>query len=246
MAQRTPPPPQIAADDETIVVSARLHVPGDPLETVNVKSFEVVQSVDRSVVAPLARTYRHVPHPMRSGFRNFLNNLREPVTFVNFLLQIKPGRALKTVGRAAINSSIGVAGLFDIAKRRPFNLPRDPNGFANTLGYYGVKAGPFLFLPLIGPTTVRDLLGGNVDRLMLPLAVGRPFGRPVYAIPVGVLSALDQRLENDEKLRVLHADSSDPYVATREAYLTSREAEIQALHEKRRGKDRSLPGAVDP
>jgi phospholipid-binding lipoprotein MlaA len=233
-------------DQNVIVVTARSHVPGDPLQGVNIKSFEVTQAVDRALVRPVALTYqRIVPDPLRSGFRNFLNNLREPVAFLNFLLQIKPGKAAETAGRFAINSTIGAAGLFDFARRRPFKLPRRPNGFANTLGYYGVKPGPFLYLPLIGPTTLRDFLGDGLDRLFLPVVVGRPFSRPVYAISVGTLSSLDQRAEFDEKLQVLHADSVDPYAATRQDYLHHRQDVIDALH-GRPAPDRSDADVAPP
>src|SRR3546814_7125122 len=71
-----------------------------------------------------------------------------PINFLNFLFQFKIGKAVETVGRFAINSTIGVAGIFDVAKKPPVNLPYRPNGFANTLGFYGVEPGPYFFLPL--------------------------------------------------------------------------------------------------
>src|SRR5258706_52610 len=158
------PAPRPGVDQNDIVVTGRPHAPGDPLENVNAKSFAVTQSVDKAFVGPVALAYKkHVPAPVRSGLRNFLYNLKEPDVFLNFLLQLKPGKAMETLGRFAINSTIGGAGLFDVAKRRPFKLPRRPNGFADSLGYYGVKPGPFLFLPLIGPTTVRDLVASGLD-----------------------------------------------------------------------------------
>ncbi|MEG3148826.1 MlaA family lipoprotein [Sphingomonas sp. ZT3P38] len=219
-------------DGQTVVVTARPRVvPGDPLQQVNAESFAVTQKVDEAFVGPVAMTYkRTVPKPIRSGLRNFLNNLREPAVFLNFLLQLKPGKAIETVGRFSINSTIGIGGLVDVAKQEPFNLPRRPNGFANTLGYYGVKPGPFLFLPLIGPTTLRDLIGGGVDRLILPVAVGDPFTSPYYSVPVGVVSALDYRAEFDEELNKLRTDYPDPYAAARSYYLNRRQAEIDALH----------------
>lgn len=221
------------SDQNAITVTARRHDPGDPLEAINTKSFEVTQAVDRALVRPLAKTYQRIlPDPVRSGFRNVLNNLREPVAFLNFLLQFKPGKALETAARFVVNSSIGVVGLFDIAKRRPFHLPRRINGFAYTLGYYGVKSGPFLFLPLIGPTTLRDFIGDGLDRLFLPVVVGRPFSKPVYATAVGAFSSLDQRAEFDEKLEVLHEGSADPYAATRTDYLKHRQDIIDGLHNR--------------
>lgn len=204
---------------------------GDPLQGANVKAFGATQAVDSAVLGPVARTYkRKVPSPIRSGIHNFLYNLKEPIIFLNFLLQFKPGKAAETAGRFAINSTVGIAGVMDIAKRKPFRLPRRANGFADTLGYHGVKNGPFLFLPIVGPTTVRDLFGGFVDRLILPTTVGHPFTSVTYTAPLGVLGALDHRADFDETLKVLHDGSVDPYTASREFYLRRRQAEIDDLH----------------
>jgi phospholipid-binding lipoprotein MlaA len=151
------------------------------------------------------------------------------VVFANYLLQLKPGKAAETAGRFAVNTTIGVAGLVDMAKRKPFNLPRRPNGFAYTLGYYGVKPGPFIFLPFLGPTTLRDAIGGLVDRAVVPGIGGPPFNQPAYAVPATGLGVLDRRAEFDEDLQRIRA-SDDPYVARREFYLRKRQREIDALH----------------
>jgi phospholipid-binding lipoprotein MlaA len=214
-----------------IVIVGRKQSPGDPLRAVNAKAFAATDAVDSAVIGPVALAYkRRVPSPIRRGIHNFLYNLREPVVFLNFLLQFKPGKAAETVGRFAINSTVGALGMLDVAKKRPFRLPRRSNGFANTLGYHGVKNGPFLFLPLVGPTTVRDLIGGALDRLILPVAVGKPFTSPTYTVPAGVLGALDHRADFDEVLHDLHDNSPDPYAASREFYLRRRQAEIDHLH----------------
>jgi phospholipid-binding lipoprotein MlaA len=216
--------------DDDILVLGRDKA-GDPLQGANLKAFGATQAVDSAVLGPVARTYkRKVPSPIRSGIHNFLYNLKEPVVFLNFLLQFKPGKAAETAGRFAINSTVGVAGVFDFAKRKPFKLPRRANGFADTLGYHGVKNGPFMFLPIVGPTTVRDLVGGFVDRLILPTTVGHPFTSVAYTAPLGVLGALDHRADFDETLKVLHDGSVDPYTASREFYLRRRQAEIDHLH----------------
>jgi phospholipid-binding lipoprotein MlaA len=214
---------------------------GDPLQGANLKAFGATQAVDDAVIGPVARTYkRKVPSPIRRGIHNFLYNLKEPVIFLNFLLQLKPGKAAETAGRFAINSTIGIAGVLDVAKTKPFRLPRRANGFADTLGYHGVKNGPFMFLPIVGPTTVRDLFGGFVDRLLLPTTVGHPFTSPTYTAPLGVLGALDHRADFDETLKVLHDGSVDPYTASREFYLRRRQAEIDHLH----GRDPVVPPPV--
>lgn len=220
-----------AEDEGAIVVTAKpAPPPGDPLEQVNVKSFEAVQAVDKAVVGPVALAYKDaVPSPVRSGLRNVLSNLREPVVFLNFLLQLKPGKAAETLGRFAINSTIGAAGLFDIAEKRPFNLPRRPNGFADTLGYYGVKPGPYFYLPLVGPTTLRDMVGDGLDTLVLPLSIGKPFSEPAYVTSTYAIRSLDERAEFDEQLHRLRDGTADPYAATREYYLQMRQAEIDEL-----------------
>jgi ABC-type transporter lipoprotein component MlaA len=233
------PLPEPGTGQYDIVVTAPERWSGDPLEDVNAKSFEATRVVDEAVIGPVARAYGHaVPRPIRSGLRNFLHNLHEPVVALNFLLQLKPGKAVETVGRFAINSTIGGAGLFDVAKRRPFNLPRRANGFADTLGYYGVKPGPYLFLPLIGPTTPRDLLGLVVDRMVVPMAVGKlpsSVGRPLHRLarPLAIAKVLDHRAEFDEQLQDLR-ETANPYAARREFYLQRRQAEIDNLRGHRR------------
>ncbi len=220
---------------EIVVTSRARNVPGDPLQEFNFAAFQVTQAIDQAVVRPAAMAYsRIVPEPIRLGIRNVLDNLHQPVVFANFLLQHKIGKAAETFGRFGINATIGVLGLFDFAKRRPFKLPNRKNGFASTMGFYGVKPGPFLFLPIVGPTTARDLVGLVLDRLLLPLAVGKSFRKPVVAIPLTVFGELDQRDQFDEKMEALKGDTSGFYTATREDYLKERQAYIDELRGKRK------------
>ncbi|MBA3941756.1 MAG: ABC transporter [Sphingopyxis sp.] len=232
----TPEQPMDAPSE--IVVTAREDAPPeDPLQEVNAEVFRIAQTVDAELVAPIAKGYESaIPEPVRDGVGNALNNLREPVNFLNFLLQFKIGKAAETFGRFAINSTIGVAGLFDVAKKKPFNLPRRPNGFANTLGFYGVKPGPYFFVPVAGSTTLRDAIGDGLDLLLLPIAVGSPFNRPGYSIPTTVVGRLNDRLERDDDIMQLREQSADPYVATRTLYLELREREIEALRHPNRDK----------
>jgi phospholipid-binding lipoprotein MlaA len=224
--------------DDTIIVQGRPRTASDPLQRLNADSFALVQSVDAAVTGPVALAYRDaVPKPVRSGLRNFLSNLSEPIVALNYLLQLKPGKSAETLGRFAVNSTIGVAGLIDVAKRRPFSLPRRANGFGNTMGYYGVKPGAYLYLPFMGPTTVRDLVGRVADISVLPVAIGRPFSDPIYTIPATTVRMLDQRAEADEQIQALRK-GADPYWDVRQQYLRGRQAEIDALHQKRSRKDR--------
>ena len=230
-APSTPPAASGEAEPAPIVVVGELRPPkSDPFEHINEKSFQAIQSVDHAVVAPIAVGYKNaVPDPVRQGLHNFFLNLDEPVVFVNFLLQFKPGKAIETVGRFAINSTLGLVGLVDVAKRHPFKLPYRPNSFEDTLGYYGVKPGAYLYLPLIGPTTVRDLAGRMADRLLVPLAVGKPFRSPAYVFTSSALKTLDERVRFDRQLEEFRA-ADNPYAAEREFYLAQRQAEIDALH----------------
>lgn len=229
------------AQDRSIVVTGKLEAPpGDPLEQLNLQTFELTQSVDRAFVEPMADAYeKGLPKPIRLGLRNFFRNLLEPVNFLNYLLQFKPGKAFETAGRFALNSTVGVAGLIDVAEKKPFNLPYRRNGLANTLGYYGVGPGPFLVLPLVGATTLRDVLGGLVDQAVVPFVVGAPFDTPYYAVPAYTVNSLEFRIEFDEKLREIN-ESVDPYSAMRETYLCQREADIAALKNRPPPRDCSL------
>jgi phospholipid-binding lipoprotein MlaA len=216
-----------------IVITARSRDPRDPFAAVNVQSFVATAAVDAAIGAPAALAYkRTIPSPIRSGIRNFFNNLHEPVVFFNFLLQHKFGKAGETLARFTINSTIGGAGLFDLAKRRPFKLPRRPNGFADTLGFYGVKPGPFFYVPLLGPTTLRDLAGGFIDRLFVFLPLGTTFKSPAFKLSTGVVRGLDHRAEIDDRIRTLRDGPENDYDASRDFYLKRRQAEIDQLRGK--------------
>ena len=229
-AQPGPQAPAPTGEKSDIIVTGRRPSSGDPLEELNSKSFEVTQSVDKAVVEPVALAYEDVmPRPVRQGLRNFLHNLGTPIVFLNYMLQLKPGKAAETLGRFAINTTLGWGGVIDVAKRTPFNLPHRHNGFANTLGYYGVKPGPYFYLPLVGPTTLRDFIGDRLDLLVLPLIFPKAFRRSEIVIPIWTLKELNSRIEFDDELREIRA-TRDPYVAARSYYLRKRQAEIDALH----------------
>ncbi|MFC3442178.1 VacJ family lipoprotein [Sphingobium rhizovicinum] len=226
----TTAPPADAAGQDIVVTGDKGAPKGDPLEQLNAKSFEAVQSVDKAVVEPVAKAYnKGLPRPVRKGLRNFFSNLGEPVVFAAYLLQFKPGKAAETAGRFGVNSTLGFLGLFDVAKRKPFHLPHRNNGLANTLGYYGVGPGPYMYLPIVGPTTLRDIIGDTVDKMILPFAVGKPFNKPTYVIPATVLNQLGERAAFDETIQAIRKED-DPYTVYKNLYLKQRQAEIDALH----------------
>lgn len=232
--------PPVESENVIVVTGEGTDPLKDPLESVNIQAYELTRDIDKAFVEPIADVYEEdLPSPIRKGLRNFLRNLMEPVNALNYLLQLKPGKALETVGRFAINTTVGMAGLFDVAKKEPFNLPYRRNGFGNTLGYYGVGPGPFLVLPLVGATTLRDLLGSGIDQAIIPFAVGKPFNTPYYAIPAYTVNSLEFRIEFDERIGQIN-DSDDPYYALRESYLCNREADIAALKNQPPPRDCSI------
>jgi phospholipid-binding lipoprotein MlaA len=224
-----PPPAEGEEAASEIVVEGQVGPPkSDPIERVNEESYRAVQAVDAAVIEPVAYAYRDgLPEPVRDGLGNVVRNLGEPSVALNFLLQGKVGKAFETLGRLAINSTIGVGGLFDVAGKKA-GLPYRRNGFANTLGYYGVGPGPYLYLPVTGATSARDLLGSTLDQALLPFAVGKPFNRPAYAVTYFVVNGLDQRLEFDEEIAGIR-NSDDPYRLRRETYLAQRRRDIAEL-----------------
>ncbi|QHD65718.1 VacJ family lipoprotein [Sphingobium yanoikuyae] len=225
------PKEEVPVDPNAIVVTGDTGLrKRDPFAAINEQSFEAVQAVDKALIEPVAKAYnKGLPRPVRKGLRNFFSNLGEPVVFAAYMLQFKPGKAFETAGRFAINTTLGFVGLFDVAKRKPFNLPYRPNGLANTLGFYGVGPGPYMYLPLVGPTTLRDIIGDTVDKMILPFAVGKPFTQPTVVIPMAVLDQLGERAAFDERIQAIRSDDN-PYGSYRDLYLNQRKAEIEALH----------------
>jgi phospholipid-binding lipoprotein MlaA len=195
----------------------------DPWESLNRKTFALFQGADRVALRPAAIFYsRATPKPLQIGLRNAFRNLHEPIVFVNDVFQVRFKNAAVTLGRLAINSTVGLAGLFDPATGA--GLAYHNNGFGTTLGRYGVPPGPYLFGA--GPTDVRDAIGSGVDILTDPLTWINFHGRLGFGISRGVVSALDDRAEADPQLKALSAMSTDEYASLRSLYLQNRAAEI--------------------
>ncbi len=134
----------------------------DPLETMNRKVFEGNQRFNHAVIYPVAKAYHDVvPEPVRNSVENFAGNLIEPMVFANDVLQLRLGAAATTAGRFAINSTVGVGGLFDVATHQ--NLPRQTGDLGQTFYVWGMHDSPYLVLPVIGPTNVRDIVGATIQ-----------------------------------------------------------------------------------
>jgi len=218
----------------------------DPAEGVNRAIFKANVAVDRAVMKPVARAYsEHVPDAVQTGVHNVVQNLKEPAVAVNDLLQGHVGNAWQSVQRLTVNSTIGVAGVVDVAAK--WGLPPHKADFGQTLGVWGVGEGPYVQLPLLGPSNPRDALGTAVDMALNPLTfVG---GAPAtYAGgATGGANAVDKRAEHLEDLDALERNSLDYYAALRSVYRQHREAEINAAKGPPEGRvDISLPNTSSP
>jgi phospholipid-binding lipoprotein MlaA len=193
----------------------------DPLEPLNRAVFSFNSAADEAVIAPAAYAYRDVvPAPARTGVRNALRNLNEPVVFANLLLQGRPGDAFATASRFGLNTIVGVGGLFDVASEA--NIERRDTDFGLTLGRWGVESGPYMVLPFLGPSSVRDTFGRFVDRYPHPTYWVEDV-RETEAIWVyrGIF-AIDVRLQLDETFQSLERSAIDPYVQLRSVYRQNR------------------------
>lgn len=204
---------------------------GDPLEGFNRTMFSIHQFLDRIAFRPLSMVYKAVfPKPLRTGIRHVFSNVGEPLVFANDVLQLKPKRAIKTVGRFLVNSTIGIGGVLDVAKTSEFNLPHHDNSFGNTLGHYGMGPGPYIFLPLVGPSDFRDFGAGIAQGQTYAFTIGTPFDRAEYRVSEAVLTGLDMRVEADGALKALLGGAVDPYATLRSAYLQDRAVSIAETH----------------
>lgn len=201
--------------------------PADPWEKLNRGTHRFNNAVDRAVLKPVATAYRdHVPQPVRTGVANVLDNLEQPSIIVNQFLQGKVFAGLQDTGRFMLNSTFGLAGLFDLATRA--GVDKHDEDFGQTLGVWGVPSGPYLEIPFLGPSTVRDVPGRAVDAFNLntlgdeiPLLKNDWFE---YS-RIG-LSAIDSRAEL-LSLDRLRAQAFDEYVFVRDAWLQRREYNVR-------------------
>jgi phospholipid-binding lipoprotein MlaA len=142
--------------------TTNMGTPGDPLERMNRATYRFNNSVDKAVLRPVARGYReHVPEVVQRGIDNFLENLAYTTTIVNDLLQLKIKDTLTDIGRFTVNSTLGIGGILDPATH--FGIPKNDEDFGQTLGRWGMPAGPFVVIPLLGPSSLRDAPSLYVD-----------------------------------------------------------------------------------
>ncbi len=202
----------------------------DPFESANRKIFAFNQQVDRHVILPVAKAYRAVlPEPARDSIRDFLRNLRAPIIFANDTLQGDFPAAGRTLARFALNSTIGMAGLVDIAGR--WGIPYHYEDFGVTLGVWGLSPGPYLVVPILGPSDPRDLVGDVAEGFADPADYFAANNGYVW-IPFvrSAVSGIDTRSRYIKTLADLERTSLDYYAAIRALYLQRRAALIR--HER--------------
>ena len=202
----------------------------DPLEPANRAFFAFNRKLDNWFWAPLTRAYRFVtPEPARRGIRRVFRNLNTPIFFVNNLLQLRLRDAAETLGAFVLNSTLGIFGLLEPGKEAGWEAR--PADFWQTLGLVGIGSGPYVVVPVLGPTTVRDGLGSAVDRFFQPLSYVIPI------VPIQLLwgggAGLSLREESSDQLAALEKSSVDFYAVLRSAYIQNREKELEEARSRR-------------
>jgi phospholipid-binding lipoprotein MlaA len=224
----TPPP---ASDPDAV---ADYKAANDPLEPTNRVFYAVNNALDTVLLKPVAQAYRYaVPAPVRNGVHNVLSNLGTPVQLANDMLEGKPRRAGDTTMRFLINTTVGVLGIFEVADG--WGYPNHDADFGMTLAVWGVEPGPYLYLPVLGPSDPRDAAGFGVDIALDPFTwVGQ--GAAVQALGYSrfALSAVDARERLLGTLEQIKKTALDPYATFRSLYRQHREAQIEALRNDNR------------
>jgi phospholipid-binding lipoprotein MlaA len=199
--------------------------PDDPFEHFNESMLAFNRKADDWVLRPAATGYSHVvPQPARESVGRFFNNVGVIPRFANDVFQGQFKQAGVETARFATNSTLGVGGLFDPADKW-FGLKGEPNDFGLTLAKYGVKEGPYLVLPILGPSTVRDALGKAVDGAMNPVNYAAPSSAIYYEAAAKAVEAVNTRSENLTAFENVDLYSVDLYGAIQDAYLERRQAQ---------------------
>lgn len=218
--------------------------PDDPWERSNRKNFAVFEVFDRILVRPIAAIYRALtPGPIGRGIHNMLTNLSEPEVAINDILQGRLKRADISTIRFLVNSTVGIGGLFDVVAHADPAAAHHDNSFGVTLGRWGVKPGPYVFLPILGPSTIRDLLGSGVDIVANPFVWANYPGRTPLTVSSAIVGGIDLRARTGPQLDTLLSGAADPYATLRSVYLQNRQAQVDGVEVEPIG---NLPDFDDP
>lgn len=195
--------------------------PADPLEPLNRATFRFNDVIDRNIAQPVARGYnRVVPRPLRTGVGNFFANLGVLPVMLNNFAQLRFADGMSDLMRFALNSSFGLLGVLDIAT--PAGIPTHAQDFGLTLGHYDVASGPYLVLPLFGPSTLRDAAGFGVDQYANPVNYAEPRVRN----SLWGLNFVSTRAHYLHATDLLERAALDKYLFVRDAYLARRQSKL--------------------
>ena len=225
-----PPPPLTPADAPSMYVY-------DPWERLNRFTYRFNARFDEHIFLPVANGYRRIPAPVRSSVHNFFRNLNEVPSTVNYGLQWRLLNGARSLGRFVINSTLGIGGLFDVASK--FKLSSEQTGFAATLSTWGVHPGPYVVIPLLGPSTLRDGIGflGDYGIEYGVNIVGLYRGYQSYGL--GVVNAVDQRAAID--FRYYSSGSPFEYETIRFLYVHRDLIQDEALRGRHKPQDPGQP-----
>jgi phospholipid-binding lipoprotein MlaA len=222
-----------AVADPTLPPPAQLPAVYDPWEPLNRRVHAFNNVVDRRIATPLAKAYvAVVPRPVRLGVGNFFNNLGQPISAVNALLQGRPKRAAQALGRFALNSTLGIGGIFDPATDA--HLPNHGEDFGQTLGVWGWERSRYVELPLFGPRTVRDVFGLVGDAPLAPLRQLNDDPSRIFLQGLQLVDVRTQLFAVDS----MREGATDEYALFRDAWLQRRRYQIFGDRQK---DDASLP-----
>ncbi len=218
----------------------------DPYENFNRKMFVFNDGVDNYVAEPISNAYKWItPQFMQTGVFNFFNNLKNVNVVINDVLQAKFSQSAEDTGRFAINSTVGLGGLFDVAKH--VGLEQNEEDFDQTLAVWGVPQGSYLVLPLLGPSTARGIPGAVFDTAANPASY--------VGMPVQLVSMLNSRASAEGALKFIDEAALDPYVFTRESFLqwrnnlatdgkTETSSDVDELEDDASGGDKSTASSA--
>jgi phospholipid-binding lipoprotein MlaA len=216
---------QALAQETSKSAVAQARIP-DPFEKFNRAMFDFSMAVDHAVIAPGIHFYRHVtPQPVQTGLRNVVNNLDEPKTFANDMLQLRFRKAGETTVRFVANSTVGIGGLIDVAGKT--GLPGHDSDFGQTLGRWGAPTGPYLFIPFAASTDIRDGIGRLADAFGDPVSwafggIDTTFGQVHYGLKV-----FQARVDLDDQITGLQRDFTDPYATLRSGFAQNRAFKVE-------------------
>ena len=220
--QAKPAPPPITPADAPSMATY------DPFERFNRFTYRFNARFDESVFLPVSNVYRRIPSPIRSGVHNFFGNLSEVDSVINYSLQWRLKLGVRSLGRFVINSTLGLGGLIDVATK--FKLPGAPTGASTTLAKWGVHPGPYLVIPLLGPSTLRDGFGFLADYgTSYAIDIGQLY-RGNVSWWLGGTNAVDQRANID--FRYYSTGSPFEYENVRFLYVRKRLIEDAGLRGK--------------